>query len=43
MVDFSPEKFGTAVAGQVFYIAVLALTAYLIFRTALKKIHVQGG
>jgi len=43
MVDFSMETFRTALAGQIFYICVLAFAAHIIFKTALKKIHVQGG
>jgi len=43
MVNFSRENFFTALTGQVFYIALLGLIAYVLFRTALKKIHVQGG
>lgn len=43
IVNFSLESFMTALSGQLFYITVLGLIAYFIFRTALKKIHVQGG
>ncbi|MCK5198551.1 MAG: ABC-2 family transporter protein, partial [Spirochaetales bacterium] len=43
MVDFSYENFRTALCGQLFYITLLAFAAYLIFKTALKRIHLQGG
>ena len=43
MVNFSMENFNTALVGQVLYITLLGLVAYVIFRTALKKLHVQGG
>lgn len=43
MVNFSYENFRIALTGQIAYTAALALLAGVIFRTALKKIHVQGG
>lgn len=43
MVNFTFERFWTALGGQIIYISVLGLIAWLIFRTALRKIHVQGG
>ena len=43
MVDFSPGTFLTALGGQLCYIALLAAAATLLFRTAVRKIHVQGG
>ncbi len=43
MVNFSVENFRTALFGQIFYITLLGAAASLTFRTALKKIHVQGG
>lgn len=43
MVNFSFDNFKTALTGQIFYITVLGFTAYVLFKTALKKLHVQGG
>jgi len=43
MVNFSFENFRIALTGQLIYIAILGFVAYLIFKTALKKLHVQGG
>jgi viologen exporter family transport system permease protein len=43
MVNFSYGNFRTALFGQIFYITLLGFIANVIFKTALKKIHVQGG
>jgi len=43
MVKYSPETFWTALSGQLFYITILAVVAWLLFKTAVRKIHVQGG
>ncbi len=43
MVDFSPEVFITGLAGQIVYILLLSLAARLLFASAVRKVHVQGG
>lgn len=43
MVAFTPETFLTGLTGQLTYIALLSLTAGLLFKSALGKVHVQGG
>ena len=43
MVDFSPAVFRTGLAGQAVYITLLSLAARLLFSSAVKKVHVQGG
>lgn len=43
MVNFSLESFRITLMGQFFYISFLGCLAYVIFKSALKKLHVQGG
>jgi ABC-2 type transport system permease protein len=41
--NFSWQRFGTTVSGQLIYIAGLSLLAAVLFRTAVRRLHVQGG
>jgi ABC-2 type transport system permease protein len=43
MVDFSFERFLTALAGQTVYCVMLAALTALLFSAAVRKVHVQGG
>lgn len=42
-VAFSWERFATTIAGQAAYLVVFGITASLLFRAAVRKLHVQGG
>lgn len=42
-VHFSWQRFATTLAGQAIYLAVLGAVAALLFRAAVRKLHVQGG
>lgn len=42
-VDFSWRRFAITIGGQAFYLAVFGALAALVFRTAVRKLHVQGG
>ncbi len=42
-VAFSRERFLITIGGQVFYLALFALVAALLFRAAVRKLHIQGG
>ena len=43
MIDFSWKTFRMGMTGQLIYLFLLTLLATLIFRIAVKKVHVQGG
>ena len=42
-VDFSSERVITTLIGQVAYVALFGLIAAMLFRAAVRKLHVQGG
>jgi len=42
-VAFSTGRFVTTIVGQIVYIGLLGLLASLLFRAAVRKLHVQGG
>ncbi|MEE8440684.1 MAG: ABC-2 family transporter protein, partial [Spirochaetia bacterium] len=42
-VDFSAERVTTTLIGQVAYLALFGLIAAVLFRAAVRKLHVQGG
>ncbi|MBU8914074.1 MAG: ABC-2 family transporter protein [Spirochaetales bacterium] len=42
-VNFSPERVVTTLIGQVAYVALFGLIAAVLFRAAVRKLHVQGG
>ena len=43
VVNFTHEKFFTCLTGQIIYGGVLLSVSMLLFRAAVKKVHVQGG
>jgi len=43
MVKFEPRSFMTALIGQCVYIAVLMVACSMLFATAKRKVHAQGG
>jgi ABC-2 type transport system permease protein len=43
MVDFTPRTFAFAATGQLIYGGLLALLAFAVFRTAARRVSVQGG
>ena len=42
-VDYSPWRVATTLAGQTAYVVLFAGVAALLFRAAVRKLHVQGG
>ena len=42
-VDFSWERFVTTIVGQGLYLGLFAVVATTIFRSAVRRLHVQGG
>lgn len=42
-VAFSWQRFATTLVGQAAYLLVFGVTAALLFRAAVRKLHVQGG
>jgi ABC-2 type transport system permease protein len=42
-VDFSRSRVVTTLAGQALYVAVFLVIAVVLFRVAVRKLHVQGG
>ena len=43
IVNFSYRSFITCLVGQAAYLVILFAVSMLLFRAAVKKVHVQGG